>query len=871
LQAMLDQDQDRPVDPVRVAEAVDAIKNIFLTKDQARVHSRLRKDGLGTMFNAGVVQQALGILELCRMRDLLLLYHRNAALLRLLLRLLDIMDELKRRDRVIDFQDLEDLACRLMDDKGRALSLLHRLDDSLHHILLDEFQDTNFNQWDLMRHLVDDFLSGDAGDGTRKSVFVVGDVKQSIYGFRAAEPALFGQVERQLRHMGGLTLSLPTNFRSLRAVVDSVGCVFNQPPLAGHYTPEQRESARQEVFRTQPRGQARALPLFEELPADERSADQLAASAAARLIQGLVQGGALVHGMENGVPTTRPLNYGDVRVLCRTRTHIATYEKVFRRFGIPLTPAGRGMLAASREVQDILALLRWLAYPADEVALCTVLRSPIFRLSEARLQEMLAARGLRRRTAEGRYLPPRNLWDTLRSDQDPVTDLLRGWRARVGQEDAHALLRRIFQEGFVLERYEAALGAQARQNLLRLFDLSLAPEVAATPTIRQLVDAIERAARRGTEEEADTPASGEEGRVLFMTIHGAKGLQAPVVLLADAASLPRRRDDVLRTNQEPDSPLLFMADKSAIEGYDLKFGPELPEHPIRQAGARAAAQADAESANLLYVAMTRAEERLYLLGGSKTPNRIEGSMLQQVRDAAQAEGCPFLELEDPPEVSRPPLPPEAPEPASSAAGPTAATVTMPAWWRVPTMGQRYRLEAPSETGGQSLATPTAGGDESRARAMERGTRVHLLLQLAAQGGQAILGDSDAHREAAAVFTAHDEVFRPEARGGRGLCEAPVILRRLGRRAGELETRVTGSIDRLVVWPDRVDIIDYKTNRTGGDAGRLPELCRHYQPQLRAYREAVAPLFPGRAIRTWLLFTDPELPGGQGRLEEVVTE
>jgi len=212
------------------ADQLVAVRKIFLTNaDKTRAFTLVRDADIKARYNALVVEGALPILRILHTAGYLELYALNRDLLHLGLRLLDIYSELKRRDRVVDFQDLEDMACRLMGDQGRALSLLYRLDDSIHHILLDEFQDTNFNQWDILDPFVREFLSGGAGDRTR-TLFFVGDMKQSIYGFRGAEPVIFTFARKLLQDRGMPVLNLPTNFRSLGAVVEGVGCLFNASP-----------------------------------------------------------------------------------------------------------------------------------------------------------------------------------------------------------------------------------------------------------------------------------------------------------------------------------------------------------------------------------------------------------------------------------------------------------------------------------------------------------------------------------------------------------------------------------------------------------------------------------------------------------------
>lgn len=857
----------------RANALVKQIWSIFLTqKGTTFKFSGIKKEGLGEIFNTFVCEQALGMLTLLRMVNLLELYHVNAALLKLMLHLMDEVDVLKRRDRVIDFQDLEDMACRLLADEGRALSLLHRLDDSLNHILLDEFQDTNFNQWEMIEPFVAEFLAGNEND-TAKSVFVVGDVKQSIYSFRAAEPKLFSEVEKRIG-----SLNLPTNFRSLPGVVNSVGCVFNQPPLKSYYSDAESKSAQQACFREDGEGTTVLFKPFTEDESDPRNTDQLAADAAARLVRQLVDCKTSIR--DGNGPKKRDLQWGDILVLCRTRTEIGVYETAFREFNIPVMPAGRGMLAASREIQDILALLRWLVYPSDDIALATVLRSPIFRFSEEKFQRILAKRELHRKKEDGSYIPPFGLYSTLQKLKDdpefgPTAEMLNKWRAHVGRENSHDFLRRIFRQGRILEKYQAAGDDQVRHNLTRLFDLALGADVAGTPTVRHLSEVVERAARRGTEEEAVMPEESGRGRVNFMTIHGSKGLQSPVVLLVDADRKKSSRRGVLRLPAiNGAEPLLFKSNKDHTNGIQLKYANEIAwdEHPLEEVGRTTDSGEEVESANLLYVAMTRAEERLYILGADKARGSNHVSMLSQVRDAAEAGQCGTISMEDPSGLTRPPEAAGAGQDdevflqvSSASPGETTREETL---WVPPVLGTRYKVETPSTV---DSADVKAGGasSESRRTAMERGNLVHLYLQLAADGGTLPAGEGAEYEEAAAVVAnpEFEWVFHPELHGGRGLSEAAVIHRLLEKS----EVRTTGSIDRLIIRDGIIDIIDYKTNRTGGDEIRINELCEHYRPQLESYRKVMAAMYEKHTIRTWLLFTDPALTndsGASGRLVEV---
>ncbi len=867
------------------AEQLSAARKILLTTaDKTRAFTRIRDEDIKSRYNGLVAASAMPVLHILHATGYLKLYDLNRGLLHLGLRALDIYGELKRRDRVVDFQDLEDMARRLMGDEARALSLLYRLDDSINHILLDEFQDTNFNQWDMLDPFVSEFLSGGAGDRAR-TLFFVGDMKQSIYGFRGAEPVIFTFAQQLLRGRDQPVLELPTNFRSLGAVVEGVGCVFNAPPLAQTFNSQERESVRQEWARHEAPGSVLVLDPYagldpEEDATDGRSGDQLAADAAASLVWQLKTAGATTWEGFGEDLVERSLRWGDILVLTRSRTEISLYEKAFRAAGIPIVPPGRGMLAASREVQDILALLRWLVWPEDDVALAAVLRSPIFRIGQKDFQATLARRGLFRVGQDGRSIPPKGLWNVLKNDEDdPVTGaaatLLKNWRKHLGFESCHDLLRRIYREGGALEKYQLALGDQARYNLMRLFDLALSPEMAGTPTVRRLADLITRAASQGGQEEGTLPLGGEEGRVRFMTIHGAKGLEAPVVLLVDADRPTDKESPRVRTDPtSSDTPLLFKVTKNYRKGFTLPDEISWPTDALQEASLAAVERDRTEEANLLYVAMTRARDRLFVLGGDKWCGENHDSPLRRIRNSAEAGGCGVIDQEDPAGLDRPPVPAVA-EPESREAKAGSYRI-----WQPPVLRERVRIITPSEVAGDGPAPPKPAAPDAGRRstfgepsspdsgisATERGNRIHQLLQWASALGSMPPGVGPIHTEAATVFENPDLtwIFKPE--NGHGLSEVPVIHRRQAASADKVEERISGSIDRLVFRPGRVDIIDFKSDRMGGDPADLKVLAEHHQPQLEAYREVVAALYPDRQVHTWLLFTDPACPDSEKLVE-----
>ncbi len=861
---------------VEKGESINMVGDVFLTRaGKVRVFAGIRNDvELKDRFNELMLQEALPILQCFQVFMYLEIYNINVATLVLGLRLLDIYEGLKRRDRVVDFHDLEEITRRLMSSPGQVENLLYRLDDSLRHILIDEFQDTNFSQWDIVRPFVEEFLAG--SDGPAKTVFFVGDVKQSIYGFRGAEPALFPMVEKKLKEYGHLSLNLPTNFRSLEAVVDGVGYLFTKASPAKGLPPEELANVWQKWIRNDARGEVRIIREFANLDPDGedgRSGDQLAAAAAAGQVLHLLNDGAITWDWNGKESVSRPLQWNDILVLCRSRTSVSIYEKAFREAGIPIVPPGRGMLAASREVQDLLALLRWLVWPEDDVALASVLRSPIFRVSEKLLQELLSSRGLDRKNKKGKPISPRTLWQVVRSDSANsdlgfISSHLKNWRKHMGFENSHDLLRRIYSEGNIPLRYQVSMGDQARYNLMRLYDLALSPEIAGTPTVRKFIAHIERAALKGEEDEGVLPESSGGGRVRFMTIHGAKGLEAPVVILVDADRPSKGAGDRLRMNPNSTTTgVLFKVKAKMRQGLELPVGFKIPMTNLQAASFFADERALREETNLLYVALTRARDRVIVIGGEKL--RHETSPLQQLAAAAQNNDCSVLDGEDPEWLERPP------QEVLPSLNDTATEIrqTDIKLWQPPTLGARFKTITPSTTDGvlPQLETSVHSNDTgSRIDAMARGDQVHLLLQLAADRGSMPKGSGPIWEEAASVFHNPDLewIFFPEKTGGRGLSEAPVIHRTAEAVSTSMETRTYGIIDRLIIKSDRIDIVDYKTNRTGCNPAERKKLSDHYRPQLAAYKIVIANLFPNRDVHTWLLFTEPAFMKGQPPLDSL---
>ncbi|MBT3316548.1 UvrD-helicase domain-containing protein [bacterium] len=731
--------------------------------------------------------------------DIICIVEKNIIQLKYGLRAVDIYDSLKARDRVLDFHDLERKTRELLHgDFNLSQWIKYRTDCGIKHFLVDEFQDTNRVQWDILKPFMDEIICAEDD----RTLFLVGDVKQSIYRFRGACPEIFGEVATKYRDITE-QLNLPTNFRSTKLLVDKTGEIFQKNVLSELLPDGEIENVKQLPYRNDTPGRIVYHTIAEEGELTQRR--EAVAKHAANIVQQLLK------------TDYKPR---DILILSRYRTSIKYYEEALRAIGVPFVPSGRGALAETCEINDILNLLRWLMYRDDDAALAGVLRSPIFRFSQADLQELLTFRLRSNKT----------LWEELSEHKlqwPELIYLLNEWLHCAGNSSSHSLLRVIFQSD-LLDRYEAALGEQSRYNLLRLFDLALEHDNTKFPTTRGFINKIEQSALRKNQDEGALPET-TEGRLQILTVHGAKGLEAPVVLYVDAAS-PIRKDESeahLTTNNDkhPDcGPVI-----TGIKKIHRQPAGDV-ETNLSQVVVEAQKKNEKEEANLLYVAMTRARDVLHILG-SEPKHKGNSSPLKWI--AQTEELADWDESADSSELEKPEI----------------KFSDKPIAWSPPdTETARVDVSNPSATDGTDDKNIDEKDNENRLehkkQAAIRGTRIHLLLELATQNNQAPTGNSSESQEAARVFSNPDLQWIFNAKNG--LNEVPFIH---GSKSGK---QVYGIIDRMIIEDDAIHIIDYKSNRV--DEKTIDIKVDFYKPQMEAYRSAVKKIYPGRDIKTYLLFT-----------------
>ncbi len=770
----------------------------------------------------------------------------------------------------LDYDDLIARTARLLVDPGAAW-VLFKLDGGLDHLLLDEVQDTAPAQWDIAGRLTAEFFAGaGARDGVTRTVFAVGDRKQSIYGFQGADPDAFahwrGVLRSRVTQAGQhwRDVALDVSFRSTAPVLRLVDAVFAQPEAARgvsepgvlqHIADRAGHAGRVELWPVTPRPEPAPLQPW-DIPTEnlrQTSALQRLADALAEWIEGQLRRGEILPSRG------RALAAGDILILVRRRNaFMAALVRALKARHVPVAGLDRMVLTAQPAVADLMALCDALLLPQDDLALACVLTSPLGGLTDDQLMHLAMGRAGSLFAALGASTAPH-----CHAAYDFFTALFR----RVDHASPHALLTEALGPLGGRARLLARLGPEAAEPIDELLAASLRHAQTHPPSLQGFLHWLRQSAAE-VKREAEGPGGDGFDAVRIMTVHGAKGLQAPLVILPDTTGLP-----------PGDERVLWAADD------DSNAAPALPVWRPNQALSCDAADrlraeglaCQAEEQNrLLYVALTRAEDRLLVCGWQTGTALQENCWYQHVARgfaALERPGAPFEAIAEPwpGETFRLDSPQHAdPEPQRVPhAAPTAA---LPRWagtapdWRAaappaePAMPQPL---APSRPDGVALgdvpqaASPLLQRDAAGQR-FRRGQLVHTLLQHlptlapAARRAAAIrfldrpgqgVDDPSALADEVLAVLAHPALAPLFGHAGRA--EVPLS----GVVAGQV---IGGLIDRLAILPEAVVIADYKTNRA--PPVRVEDTPVLYLRQMAAYRAVLAAIHPGRDIVCLLVWT-----------------
>lgn len=787
------------------------------------------------------------------------------ALTQLGLKILIRYQELKAQRMFLDYNDLIDYTVTLLAQPDVTPWVLYKLDGGIDHILIDEAQDSNTQQWGVIYRLTEEFFCGLSARPDQRTLFVVGDAKQSIYSFQGADPKVFDSKRRDFSQTVRASqqewreVILNISFRSTKAILDTVDAVFRQDhvregiAISGefvqHRTHRQGHGGLVEIWplaESEDSPEAHPWTLPTESYAAVRPEAKLAISIAQQ-IHGWIKNGDILPSKG------RRIQPRDIMILMRRRcAFIDELIRALKSLEVPVAGTDRMALAKQLAVMDLMALGRFLLLPEDDLNLAVVLKSPLIGLNEEQLFTL----------AYGRSQD--SLWRRLKSYCGPdvqiaaalayLETLLGASKHLVPYELFSHILTALGGKKALIGR----LGYDALDPLDEFMSLALAYQQTHTANLQGFLAWL---AWGDIEIKRDMEES-ERDEVRIMTVHGAKGLQAPIVFLPDTVQAPQRRDRIVWATLAKGQSLPIWLPQAQDDAPVTKgFKMEAQRH------------IDQEYLRLLYVAMTRAEDRLYVCGWQNKREADQKNWYTFIRNAlettSQAVEFDFgneafagwtgkgLRFTCPQEIA---LTPSAP--------------SIPQLKTEPGSSQDWILKkSPQENLNQKLLKPSQGHDAKSLISLiltpqkdpfKRGKLIHSLLEYLPNipsdqqrvWGQGFLGNNagaSAQENEHTLNMVLDILAHPEFSlifGPRSKAEVPII----GYFAGH---PVIGRIDRLVVTEKEVLIIDYKTNQE--PARSLKDVPERYFEQLKVYKAILSDIYPRHAVRCAILWTQiPEL-------------
>jgi ATP-dependent helicase/nuclease subunit A len=859
------------------SEQVDAYLNVFLTEALAPRKSVVTKKfcdnnpATGKLFE----READRIGPLIEKRRALTIRDRTQALLIIATAVAANYRREKQERGLLDYDDLIDKTLQMLDRVSSGW-VHFKLDRGVDHVLIDEAQDTSPRQWDIVAHLISEFTTGQgARDGVKRTIFAVGDEKQSIFSFQGAAPREFDLRRKSLQSkfedakLKFDPISLTYSFRSGPAILQSVDHVFREQAIYssihaienGYPIHESLADAgpslidlwKLELPDPRPDIEGWRVPFdaVSETSPEVRLARRIQAEIKSLIAEGTMTG---------PVGNRRLLTYGDVLVLVRRRGNaFDAVIQALKHANIPVAGADRLKLTEHIAIIDLMNLTDALLLPQDDLALAVALKSPLFGLTDDDLFKLAWQRKGSLRNA---------LADHSATDKkfEAALARLKACETRAMRETPFAFYAWLLGGDGGRARILRRLGHEANDALDEFLELALGYERKAPASLQGFMAWLRAA---DTEVKRDMEISRDEVRV--MTVHGAKGLEAPVVFLVDTTTSPAdtTRLKLVRMpigNAAPHAPgVVVWAGKKA-------------EDPPAVAAAREAmlGETEDEYRRLLYVAMTRAADRL-IVGGCMPGNRnilrplswydlIEKGLSNS---GLHAQNVPppdgvvkrFSKLED-----------ASPPAVATSAQASATVIPLPAWLRTPVPHEPLaeHFLRPSDPADEGHVLRSGEAARLRARALQRGKLVHRLLQslpdVRSEGRlEAALrylvrnadewAEDEREKLAAQLLSLiGDSRFASVfATGSRA--EVSIV----GRvdRPGRTPVLVSGQIDRLAVTPAEVLIVDYKTNHAPPAA--VAEAPAAYIRQLALYRAVLQKLYPQKPIRAALLWTEtPEM-------------
>lgn len=735
-----------------------------------------------------------------------------------------LYEQRKRARNALDFDDLIEHTLALLKNSALAPWVLYKMDRRIAHIMLDEAQDTSPQQWELILQLCEEYVS----QSPEKTVFVVGDTKQSIYGFQGAKPSELAQHKANMQRFVQMqqselkTVAMQRSFRSTSAVLQTVDACFEDVSRRQelHYS---QETISHSVHREEQWGRVESWPVLSKddkqdaepfsLPiayeAQDSGQSELAQTICDQICAWLKEGAMLPS-------RNRPIRAGDILVLVRSRKpFVKALSSLLKRANIPVAGADRLVLQSHLMVQDLVALGQWCCLSQDDYSLACILKSPIFGLDEEALFALAHGR-------EG------TLWNAIKKGDAPeLCEVLESMQLLAQGTSPAEFFAAIALRYDIEKRYGAYYGSEARE-MLQLFLEAI--ERLQEQGYANLTACLHQFSSQSQEVKQQMETARDEVRI--MTVHGAKGLQAPIVFLPEIITKEPRRLDVF------------------WQGEALLYAPNKDYHTKRFSELKAEAQRAElqERTRLCYVAMTRAEDWLLNMAFCSAKELPEHSWTRWIREAlrktnAQEDTEETLVLQTGQGVM------QEKQPMAADFGHTPFDVRL----LDPILSEMsVEMQTPSNAVTHDATIETQGHESSA----QRGNRIHKLLEifttLPAEHrtlalAQRVLHAEDCESEFAEVQALYANAQLAEMFANPLRFEVPV----LGAAHKQAERTVfRGAIDCLIHREEDVVIMDFKTGARPVD-GVMP---LQYRMQLEAYQELMQQAAPEQTYSACLLWT-----------------
>jgi len=816
----------------------------FLKKDGTEFSELAHKEAINQYENilADMDLELVRIMDTEEKLKSFRVYKATISVAAIALKLFEEYNHYKKEYSKLDYDDLIVLTRELLEKEGVSSWVLYKLDGGIDHVLIDEAQDTSPAQWFIVKALTGEFFSGFSQSNQKRTVFAVGDRKQSIFGFQGADPEKFEQMKdfyhTLISKEDFSEINLAVSFRSTRAVLEMVNKLFSI-----NEAKEGVVGKGQEVKHLPYRlGEAGLIELwnldeeeqkeddFWELPLELKEEETSVAKLSLRIAQKIKD---MVSKKEILASKGRPVCYRDFMVLVRKREpFMEEFVKACKKIGVSITGLDRLALLNEIVVEDLISLSRFLLLPDDDLSLAEVLKSPLYELDDDDLFELCYER------------KDKSLWQRLCSVEKyaPIKEELSSLLIKADYVRPFELFYEVLSVFEGRKRFYKRLGLEAKDALDEFMNLALSFEIEHVPNLQNFVVWLE-ASEVEIKRELEQPTSDA---VRLMTVHTSKGLQAPIVILPDTMRLAqnKREKSLIFDEDLFYFPLCAKDYNQACEkAYKLKHQKEIEE-----------------SRRLLYVALTRAEDRLYIAGFGKALKEKEDREKNWYELCKEAlEGMPVqkkkekLVLETPQEIE------VKKEDIQKAEVPSSRSDAF-AFQKAKREKALSKPYSPSHMD-ENDDTPVSSPLEDDGFCFRRGTIIHKLLQMlpshsnfenkeklikAYLAKQNDLNDrfkKDIETEVLNVLKNKDFAFIFE---GNSRAEVPVM--------GEVDGHiVSGQIDRLLIEDERVVVVDFKTNRPA--AKNRDEVLGVYIKQLEIYQKLLEKIYKGKKVETYILWTN----------------